>query len=647
MSRLLSGSGLAVDSVRRPRQRDIALDGHRGHAGQHVADLLVRVRRAELPEVLPGASLGEEGSEEPLDRLRHLGGGDAIAHGAGHSGVRAHRAAHAEVVGVDQAPVDLQFLALQTQIGDPVLAAAVRAAGDVDLQVLLESGQPGLEIGHEAACEPLGLRQGDLAELRARACDGPAPEGGCVDAKPEGLQLLPEILGETPRHVEDEEVLHARGAQVARAVALGELSYRAKLDRGEPTAQHGDADIGKAGLLLWVNAHVVAIHVLRRSLRHAGVERLAEARLELGEEPCLRPAVMQEEELETGLLATLAKHVAVAEDLRDPLDHGGPLVPRHEGVEPPRQVRIRGEPTAHAHGEPELPRVGMPQRCQPHVVDLGAPVQHGRARFHERRGVGDLVPIHARHRATRDVAGDVAAGAEGADAHLVEPGDDSGQVLDAHPVKLDVLPHREVDHPAGVALREIGDTRGLAPGEETVGNADTHEQMAYRLTLAARAPDRAHPVALGVDPPPAEIRVEPLGRNRIPSLTREALDLRVARPGIELALEPLRPLRLRLLDALAHAPLPVLAPKRRKPGAAALAAILPAFVLGFDLCPWGVFYPVYVSGTATHALQRLHLAETRRVAPSTRKMAFLITISSALLTTTFAPHTWQRSCPTP
>src|SRR5262249_42184617 len=77
-------------------------------------------------------------------------------------------------------------------------------------------------------------------------------------------------------------------------------------------------------------------------------------------------------------------------------------------------------------------------------------------------------------------------------------------------------------------------------------------------------------------------------RNRIPSLTREALDLSVGRPGIELALEPFRPLRLRLLDDLAHAPLSVLAPKRRKPGAAALAAILPAFVLGFDLCPWGV-----------------------------------------------------------
>src|SRR5262252_3979315 len=81
--------------------------------------------------------------------------------------------------------------------------------------------------------------------------------------------------------------------------------------------------------------------------------------------------------------------------------------------------------------------------------------------------------------------------------------------------------------------------------------------MAHRLALTARAPDRAHAVALGVDPPPAEVRVEPFGRNGLPPLSRETLDLRVGRPGIQLALEPLGSLRLRLLYRLAHAPLPV------------------------------------------------------------------------------------------
>jgi len=38
---------------------------------------------------------------------------------------------------------------------------------------------------------------------------------------------------------------------------------------------------------------------------------------------------------------------------------------------------------------------------------------------------------------------------------------------------------------------------------------------------------------------------------------------------------------------------------------------LPAFVFGFDFCLWALPYPVYVSGTATHALQRQHFAATR------------------------------------
>src|SRR4030095_415961 len=127
----------------------------------------------------------------------------------------------------------LDLLALEAKIGDPVLAAAVGAARHMNLQVLLESGEPRLEGAHEATREALGLGEGDLAELGARAGDGAAPEGRGVDAKPEHLDLPPKLLGEAPRHVEDEEVLHAGGPQVARAVALGEMGPRARRARGE------------------------------------------------------------------------------------------------------------------------------------------------------------------------------------------------------------------------------------------------------------------------------------------------------------------------------------------------------------------------------------------------------------------------------
>src|SRR5262247_2075685 len=339
LSTILLEGALAVDAVGWPSQRDVALDGGGGLARQHVADLLVGVRGAELPEVLTRASLGEERAQEPLDRSGHLGGGHTIADGTRYSRVGADRAAHAEVVGVHQPPVDLQLLALEAEIGDPVLAATIGAAGDVDLQVLLESRQPRLEIGHESSGEALGLRQRDLAELRPRAGDGAAPERRGVDAKPERLELPREILGQAPRHVEDEEVLHTRGAQVPSAVALGQLRHRAKLRRGEPAPQHGDADVGKARLLLGVYTHMVAIHVFRRCFRCARGEALPQARLELGKEARLRPSVMQEEELEPGLLATLPEHIAVAKDFCDTLHHGGRLMPRYGRVESPPPTR--------------------------------------------------------------------------------------------------------------------------------------------------------------------------------------------------------------------------------------------------------------------------------------------------------------------
>src|SRR4030095_16062065 len=101
------------------------------------------------------------------------------------------------------------------------------------------------------------------------------------------------------------------GSQVARAVALGEMGHRAELARREPAPEDGDADIGEAILPLRVNAHVIAVDVIGRALGHGRLELLAEVPLELGLEPVRRPAMVEEEELEAGLLAILAKDVAV------------------------------------------------------------------------------------------------------------------------------------------------------------------------------------------------------------------------------------------------------------------------------------------------------------------------------------------------
>ncbi len=90
--------------------------------------------------------------------------------------MQAERSAHAEVVGIDQAVVDFDLLALNADVGDPVLAATVGASGDVQLQVLIESGQTFLQFFHQPARETLGFGDGQFAEFRAAARHGAAPE---------------------------------------------------------------------------------------------------------------------------------------------------------------------------------------------------------------------------------------------------------------------------------------------------------------------------------------------------------------------------------------------------------------------------------------------------------------------------------------
>src|SRR5205814_8331443 len=92
-------------------------------------------------------------------------------------------------VGVDQCAVDLELLALHADVGDPVLSARVRAPRDVQLHVLMEARQAPLEILDEPPGKLLGLRERELAELRAGARDGPAAEWRAARGQP-GLRKL-------------------------------------------------------------------------------------------------------------------------------------------------------------------------------------------------------------------------------------------------------------------------------------------------------------------------------------------------------------------------------------------------------------------------------------------------------------------------
>ena len=95
---------------------------------------------------------------------------------AGNPSVPAHGPAEAEIVGVGQLAIVLDLLAFNADVGDPMLAAAIGATGNVQAQLLIELRQALFEFVDEPASKSLGLSDGELAELGARAGDGSAPE---------------------------------------------------------------------------------------------------------------------------------------------------------------------------------------------------------------------------------------------------------------------------------------------------------------------------------------------------------------------------------------------------------------------------------------------------------------------------------------
>jgi len=445
----------------------------------------------------------------------------------------------------------------------------------VDLDVLVEAGEPTFELVDEPAREALGLGQRELAEFGPGARDRAAPERRRLDPQPGGLELAREVGGPLVGHVRDQEVLHRGDPELARAVEVGEPRGRLHLGRCHPAAQHRDPHRAVARLFLRVDAHVIAVDVLGRILGRGLCQAEAEPTLELGLEALDRPAVAQEQELQARLLPILAEHAAVAEDLGDPADHRQHLVPADERVEAEGEVGVRRQPAAHADREPDLARLRVAQGGESDVVDLGirAPgpaardrdlvlarqvvelgvaVEHPSRRLHERRGVDDLVGVDSCERAAGDVARVVAARSHRREADPPQGLEDLRQVLDPHPVELDVLPHREVGDSARVPLRQARDRPELVGDEPAARDPDPHHEVREGLTLSAFAADGADTVALRVDPPPPEVRPEPLRRDRLETLAGEAPDLAERLPRVQLLLETLDPLRLGLRDCIAH-----------------------------------------------------------------------------------------------
>ena len=141
-------------------------------AADQDAELVVCRAVAVRTEALAGAPTVEPGDDQPLDRLVELLGRHAAEHRAADRRHRAERAAQQDVVAL----VPLAFgvahrRALEAEIADPVLAAGVGAAVEMEAELGDLVAEPPFEVLDQAAEPPLRLGDGEVAVRLAGAAD--------------------------------------------------------------------------------------------------------------------------------------------------------------------------------------------------------------------------------------------------------------------------------------------------------------------------------------------------------------------------------------------------------------------------------------------------------------------------------------------
>jgi len=152
-------------------------------ARQDGAKNVVGVAGEEMLQSLAGVPIGFERVEKSRDGVGNFIGAAPKANGTRDGSDVANTAANAEIVGFDQFAIDLDFLALDADVGDPVLAATIGAAGDVQFELMLEIGMSMFESFGEPAGEALGFGESEFAKFRAGAGYGTANESGTRDGE--------------------------------------------------------------------------------------------------------------------------------------------------------------------------------------------------------------------------------------------------------------------------------------------------------------------------------------------------------------------------------------------------------------------------------------------------------------------------------
>jgi hypothetical protein len=150
------------------------------------------------------AAIGLECVKKARDGIGNFIGAAPEANGTRNGSDVANTATNAEIVGVDQFAIDLDFLAFDADVGDPVLAATIGAAGDVQFELMLEIGIAIFESFSEPASEALGFGESEFAKFGAGAGYGTANESGTRDGESAGVELGVDSGDASLGHIDEE-----------------------------------------------------------------------------------------------------------------------------------------------------------------------------------------------------------------------------------------------------------------------------------------------------------------------------------------------------------------------------------------------------------------------------------------------------------
>src|ERR1700678_4240787 len=305
-------------------------------------------------QILGIVALRDVSTQQALDGGGYFGRDAAITAEARDVLMFSDCAAEAEVIGVDQFVAELDFLSFQADVGDPMLAAGSRAARDVEFELLIESRNANCEFFDQPASEALRFGDRQFAEFRPGVGNGSTPERRGIHDQTRRVQSISQRVGVSLWHVDDNEVLHIGGAEMALCKSIGEICGGPKLLRSYPSAQDRRSHGVQTGLALWLDSGMIAINVGGLGFSRGGFELEPESGIQLGEKRIGGPTVLGEEMLQAGALAALAQAILITKNFSDGLDGAHHLFGPNEGVETNGEMRISGKTAADAQRESDF-----------------------------------------------------------------------------------------------------------------------------------------------------------------------------------------------------------------------------------------------------------------------------------------------------